>query len=145
MLKITNTTDIESRTLLEAVKFGHLGCSKDDQPYIVPMHYAFDGENIYFFTTEGMKTEWLDANPKVCLQVEHIDDDRHWRSVIIMGKAERLTNAEEIGRAANFIVKHHASLTPALNKTIIENQERSGSAVVYRLHPDSITGRKTYL
>ncbi len=143
MLKITNLVEAEARVLLKALKHGHLGCSFHDQPYVVPMHYAFDGENIYFFTTEGMKTEYLSANPKVCLQVEQVSDDRHWRSVIVIGEAEQLTGAEEIGRAAELILKNNASLTPAINQTIIDNKERNGAAAVYHIRPTSITGRQT--
>jgi hypothetical protein len=143
MLKIVETTQSESLELLESTNFGHLGCAGDDQPYVVPMHYAFDGENIYFLTKEGMKTALLENNPKVCLQVEKIKDERHWQSVVLLGKAELLTDAEEIGRAANFIVKKHASLKPALNITIIEGRERETSAAVYRIRPSRISGRKT--
>ena len=33
--------------------FGHLGCSRDDHPYVVPMHYAFDSQDLYFSTTQA--------------------------------------------------------------------------------------------
>lgn len=143
MLKISETTDLEARKLLEAMRCGHLGCSLHDQPYVVPMNYGFDGESIFFFSTEGLKTEWLNMNRKVCFQVERIDDGRHWQSVTVVGDAELLTHSEEIGRAANFIFKNNPTLTPALNKTVIEGEVRKGKAVVYRIHIKSITGRET--
>jgi uncharacterized protein len=143
MLKISETTDSEAKKLLEANNYGHLGCSLDHQPYIVPMNYAFDGEHIFLFTTGGLKTEWLTVNPKVCFQVEQVRDGRHWQSVIVTGCAELLTHFEDIGRAANFIVKNNSLLTPALNQTTVGGVERNGSAAVYRIHIASITGRKT--
>ena len=39
--------------------------TRDEYPYVVPMHYAFDGQDIYFFTTEGTKTEFIAANGSV--------------------------------------------------------------------------------
>lgn len=58
---------------------------------------------VYFFTTEGMKTQFMNGNPQVCLQVEEITDISHWRSVMVIGRAERLTNPSEIERAAKQI------------------------------------------
>ncbi len=143
MLKITDINQLEARDLLKRNGFGHLGCARDDQPYVVPMHYCFDGESAYFFTTAGMKTEWLDINPQVCLQVDQIESERRWQSVVMIGRAERLTTAESIGRAAALLFEKHASLTPALNRKIVDNNEQTGQAVVYRIIPASITGRKT--
>lgn len=143
MLKIIETTETESLMVLESTNFGHLGCAGDNQPYIVPMHYAFDGECIYFLTREGMKTKLLNDNPQVCFQVEKVADERHWQSIIVIGKAELLTESEDINRAANFIVKKHASLRPALNITVIQGKEKLSNAAIYRIRPITISGRKT--
>ncbi|MEH2307587.1 pyridoxamine 5'-phosphate oxidase family protein [Nostoc sp.] len=48
---------------------GHLGFAIAGHPYIVPLRYYFEEPNIYIFTTVGMKTKYMDANPEVCLQV----------------------------------------------------------------------------
>ena len=36
MVKIEDMTPEEMRTLLDRVGFGHLGCAREGQPYIVP-------------------------------------------------------------------------------------------------------------
>lgn len=133
----------EMRALLLRVGFGHLGCSRDDHPYVVPMHYAFDSQNIYFFTTEGTKTDYIAANHEVCFQVEEIADESHWQSVMAVGAAERLTKPDELEHAMQIITESHASLTPALNKTKIGSWTRLGNVAVYRLRPDALYGRKT--
>ncbi len=62
-------------SLLSRVGFCHLGCVDGrGRPYVVPMNFAYDGESVYFFTTEGMKTENMEQHPEVCLQVEEIED-----------------------------------------------------------------------
>lgn len=143
MLTVIETTADEQLALLAAMNFGHLGCASDDQPYVVPMHYALDGEQILFFTVEGQKTGWLDDNPKVCFQVEKITDERHWQSVIVLGNAARLTDGAEIGRAGKIIFEQHSSLAPAINQTVIGDEPKSGAAAIYSISPTSMSGRKT--
>jgi hypothetical protein len=41
----------------------------------------------HLFTTEGMKTDDIDASPEICQQVAEIHDLPHWRSVIVNGRA----------------------------------------------------------
>lgn len=93
----------EIQGFLQQVGYGHLGCIHEGKPYVMPMHYYFDDPAIYLFTTQGMKTHDIDANPEVCLQIEEIHDPLHWRSVIVNGRADRLTEQQDIDRAMQFI------------------------------------------
>ena len=129
--------------LLQRESFGHLGCARDGRPYVVPMHYAYDGKELYFFTTEGMKTQFIEANPKVCLQVEEITDSTHWRSVMVIGQAEQVTNAEETQRAMKLITERNPSLTPAISATQLDTWGRAVDIALYRINPELIDGRKT--
>jgi len=143
MLKVEDMAPAEMHALLQRESFGHLGCSRDGRPYVVPMDYAYDGKELYFFTTEGMKTQFIEANPKVCLQVEEISDRTHWRSVMVIGKAEQLTNAEETQRAMKLITERNPSLTPAISATQLDALGRAVDIALYRIIPDLIDGRKT--
>ncbi|HLR06195.1 MAG TPA: pyridoxamine 5'-phosphate oxidase family protein [Pyrinomonadaceae bacterium] len=143
MLKVEDMAPAEMHALLQRESFGHLGCSRDGRPYVVPMDYAYDGKELYFFTTEGMKTQFIEANPKVCLQVEEITDRTHWRSVMVIGKAEQLTNAEETQRAMKLITERNPSLTPAISATQLDALGRAVDIALYRIIPDLIDGRKT--
>ena len=133
----------EMLALLLRVGFGHLGCTRDNHPYVVPMHYAYDSQNLYFFTTEGTKTDFIAANSEVCFQVEEITNARRWRSVMVVGKAKRLTRPNEMETAMHFILERNPTLTPALNKTKIGSWTRSNHIVIYRVLPEAIYGRKT--
>ena len=64
----------------------------------MPMHYCLEDSDIYLFTTEGVKSHDIDANPE-CLQVEEIHGFLHWRSVIVTGRAERLKEQQDIAHA----------------------------------------------
>ena len=143
MLKVEDMAPAEMHALLQRENFGHLGCARDGRPYVVPMHYAYDGKELYFFTTEGMKTQFIEANPKVCLQVEEITDSTHWRSVMVIGQAEQLTNAEETQRAMKLITERNPSLTPAISATQLDTWGRAVDIALYRIRPELIDGRKT--
>ena len=143
MLKVEDMPPVEMHNLLQTANFGHLGCAQNGRPYVVPMHYAYDGKELYFFTTEGMKTQFMKDNPRVCLQVEEVSDSSHWRSTMVIGRAERLTNRDEMERAMQLITERNPSLTPAISATQIDTWGRSVDIALYRIQPEIIDGRKT--
>ena len=143
MLRVEDIAPAEMHALLMRASFGHLGCALEGRPYVVPMNYAYDGKELYFFTTEGMKTSFISVNPQVCLQVEEIIDSSHWRSVMIIGRAERLTKSEDIERAMQQIVERNPSLTPAISATQLDAWGRAVDIALYRIQPELIDGRKT--
>lgn len=143
MLEVKDMTRDETTALLRRGKWGHLGCSRDDHPYVVPMNYAYDSECVYFFTTEGTKTELMAANHEVCFQVEEVTDAAHWLSVMVFGLAERVSRPDEMERAMLLITGNNPTLTPALNRTKIGAWTRLNNTAVYRVRPHSICGRKT--
>lgn len=143
LLKIKEMSQGEMQALLLRTGFGHLGCTRDDHPYVVPMHFAYDSQALYFFTTEGTKTEFIAANSEVCFQVEEVTDPRHWRSVMVIGHAERIRKPDEIKRAIALIAERNPTLTPAINRTEIGAWERLNIEAIYRIRPDAIYGRKT--
>jgi nitroimidazol reductase NimA-like FMN-containing flavoprotein (pyridoxamine 5'-phosphate oxidase superfamily) len=143
VLRVEDIAPAEMHALLMSASFGHLGCALEGRPYVVPMNYAYDGKELYFFTTEGMKTSFISVNPQVCLQVEEIIDSSHWRSVMIIGRAERLTKSEDMERAMQQIVERNPSLTPAISSTQLDTWGRAVDIALYRIQPELIDGRKT--
>jgi nitroimidazol reductase NimA-like FMN-containing flavoprotein (pyridoxamine 5'-phosphate oxidase superfamily) len=143
MLKVQDMAPAEMQALLERESFGHLGCARDGRPYVLPMNYAYDGKDLYFFTTEGMKTQYIDANPQVCLQVEEIIDSTHWRSVMVSGKAEQITSNEEMQKAMKLITERNPSLTPAISATQLDTWGRAVDIALFRITPEIIDGRQT--
>ena len=143
MLKVEDMSANEMHALLQREGFGHLGCARDGRPYVVPMHYAYDGKELYFFTTQGMKTQYIDTNPHVCFQVEEITGRTHWRSVMVIGRATEITNDEEMQRGMKFITERNPSLTPAISATQLDSIGRAVDIALYRLTPEIIDGRQT--
>jgi nitroimidazol reductase NimA-like FMN-containing flavoprotein (pyridoxamine 5'-phosphate oxidase superfamily) len=143
MLDIDEMGQKEIYSFLQKVGYGHLGYIHEGKPYVMPMHYYLEDSDLYMFTTEGMKTHDMDVNPEICLQVEEIHDPLHWRSVIVMGQAKRLTEQLDIDRAMQFIKGVNPTLSPAINRTWIDSSGRAEVIMIYRIHPSEMTGRTT--
>jgi uncharacterized protein len=143
MVKVGDMTPEEMQAMLDSASFGHLGCAREGRPYVVPMNYAYDAPDVYFFTTEGMKTEYIEQNPNVCFQVEEVQDPTRWRSVVVIGRAERLTLQDEMEHAMQLITRRNPTLTPAINATQIDAWGRSNTIALYRIRPDIVDGRQT--
>jgi len=74
---------------------GRIGCHPDDTTYVVPTTYAYDGKFVYGHTREGMKIDMMRKNPKVCFEVDTMENMSNWRSVVAWGTYEELKTPEE--------------------------------------------------
>jgi nitroimidazol reductase NimA-like FMN-containing flavoprotein (pyridoxamine 5'-phosphate oxidase superfamily) len=144
MLEVKDMTFGEIESLLDRVRYGHLGCAQNNHPYVVPIHFAYDDRTIYIYTTEGKKSEMIDSNSEVCLQVEEVIDDENWSSVVVVGDAEKLTDADERQKAFAAITAANPNLTPALSFRWVDEwvREQKDTEVIYRIERKSITGRR---
>lgn len=143
MVEVEEMIVKDMKRVLERVGYGHLGCVREGHPYVVPINYAYDDPHIYIYTTEGMKTDFIAKNPEVCLQVEEVHDSKNWRSVVATGRAERLTDKEDVERAMRFITERNPTLTPALSFMWIDPWGRAIVEAIYRITPHMVSGRKT--
>jgi uncharacterized protein len=75
----------ECQKLLSRVLIGRLACSLEDQPYIVPVCFAYEPECLYVFSTLGKKIKWMRKNPKVCVLADEIGSRSKWISVVVIG------------------------------------------------------------
>jgi uncharacterized protein len=142
-MEIRELSDPEIGEILARMGFGHLACTRDDKPYVVPIHYVYADESIFIYTTEGKKSGIIRANPNVCLQVEEITDDQHWQSVVAEGRAEQITDADELDAARKLLVAANPTLTPALSIRWMDDWVRENIEVIYRMIPIYKSGRST--
>jgi nitroimidazol reductase NimA-like FMN-containing flavoprotein (pyridoxamine 5'-phosphate oxidase superfamily) len=143
MNEVQEMADPQMQEILSRTFYGHLGCSVDDRPYVVPIHFAYEAPNFFIYTNEGLKTEMIGANPHVCLQVENIIDSGQWQSIVVRGRAERLTDPAEREAALKLIMRSNPTLTPAMGLTWVNNWIREKHEVVYRIVPEKMTGRSS--
>jgi nitroimidazol reductase NimA-like FMN-containing flavoprotein (pyridoxamine 5'-phosphate oxidase superfamily) len=143
---IHEMNEFQCRKALEQASVGRLACAKDNQPYVVPIYFSFDGRHLYGFTTLGQKTEWMRTNPKVCLEIDERRSHDRWTSVIVFGRYEELPDDPEFGAAR---VAAHEALQkramwwePAYLGTNHFDVRHSLSPIFYRIHIERITGRR---
>lgn len=141
MIEVQEMANDEIEEVLQSVGYGHFACAHNNQPYVVPINYAYCKPYIYIYTTDGKKTDIIKANPQVCLQVESVTDNGNWRSVVFNGKAEQITDAKEREEILRLILQTNPTLTPAISIRWMDNWVRENREIVYRIKADVVTGR----
>jgi uncharacterized protein len=139
---INEISDQECRAVLARVPVARLGCALDNQPYVVPIHFAYDGQYIYVFSTVGKKIEWMRANPKVCIQTD-IHSEGEWVSVIVNGRYEELTEPRytaERKHANALLAQRYDWWLNALAHRRMTLGDSSIEPLFFRIHIDSMTG-----
>jgi hypothetical protein len=126
----------------------HLGMSRDDQPYVVPLCFAYSDNTLYFHSAgEGLKLEILQQNPKVCVEFD-IDQEviqgnkpckwgMQYRSVIGFGKASFVEDLEEKRRGLDAIMKRYSGRSFEYLEPHIE------STCIIKVDIESMTGKKS--
>jgi len=74
---------------------GRIGCCETGKNYIVPVNYVYDGKFIIGHSLEGMKIRMMRNNPKVCFEVDEIKDFTNWKSVVLWGEYQELTDERD--------------------------------------------------
>ena len=125
-----------------------LGMSRNDQPYVVPLCFAYRDNTLYFHSArEGLKLEILQQNSKVCVEFdidqEVIQGDKpckwsmQYRSVIGFGRASLVEDLEEREKGLNAIMKHYSGKSFEYVEPAIE------SICIIKVEIESITGKKS--
>jgi nitroimidazol reductase NimA-like FMN-containing flavoprotein (pyridoxamine 5'-phosphate oxidase superfamily) len=131
---------------LKKTNVGRLACARDNQPYLVPINFAFDGTYLYGFTTLGQKIEWMRSNPLVCFEIDEVMCHNEWMSIIVFGRYEELPDQPQFKEARIYA---HRSLQkrimwwePAYISQEHRDQPHSLTPIFYRIHIDKMTGHR---
>lgn len=145
IVRIRELSEAESAAVLGGSEFGRLACSRNDQPYIVPIHFSFAPERkcLYAFSAVGQKIDWMRENPKVCVEVEDVADKDHWTTVLIFGRYEELDDSPDDRMARRRALELFDSRPdwwfPAAAKT---GSGEPHAVVIYRITIDRMSGRR---
>jgi uncharacterized protein len=143
---IQEMTRQASLDLLARAHLGRLACTREGQPYVVPIHFAYQDNYLYTFSTVGQKIEWMRANPLVCVQVDEVVNSRQWVSVVILGRFEELPDRDEWrsvrALAHELLQERPIWWEPGYAKTTLHDGPRPLVPVFYRVHIAKITGRR---
>lgn len=130
MIGLMSETEIEA--MLFRHKVGRLGCAAHDRPYVVPINYVFDGTYIYSYSSPGRKIDMMREQPTVAFQVDEIENDDSWRSVMVEGEFQELS-----GRARAAAVRHLAATDEGVARTLGAGER----VVVFRIALKDRSGR----
>jgi uncharacterized protein len=136
----------ECRDLLTRLGTGRLGCARNNQPYVVPIYFAYEPDRLYGFSTFGQKIEWMRDNPLVCVEADEVRARNEWASVVVLGRYEELADRPEyaeVRRQARAILEKramwwqtgYAASQPRINP-------KPATPVFYCIHIEEISGHR---
>jgi len=137
----------ECRDLLARLGSGRLGCARDNQPYVVPIYFAYEPERLYGFSTVGQKIEWMRENPMVCVEADEVRAHNEWASIVLFGRYEELPDEPayaEVRRRAQSVLERRAMWWQtgyAASQSRVEH--KPASPVFYCIHIESISGHRS--
>jgi nitroimidazol reductase NimA-like FMN-containing flavoprotein (pyridoxamine 5'-phosphate oxidase superfamily) len=140
-------TQIDS--LLQSEVIGRIGCYANGMVYVVPVTYVYDGNCIYGHTDEGMKMRFIRTNPRVCFQVDHVENIANWQSAIVQGTFEELNDGDADkaivllkSRILPSVANHSATVSHGLESYVqYRMQTASRHGIIYRINIKEKTGR----
>jgi len=140
-------TKEQSLQVLQSEVMGRIGCyDADGGVYIMPITYVLEGEFIYAHSKEGLKIQLMRRNPRVCFQVDCIENMTQWRSVIAWGEYQELKN-DDYNQAMKILKNRLAPLTlsesvkPSHGLQYPDVVVKPSKAVAFRISINEITGR----
>lgn len=141
---ISEMQPLECGQLLARLGTGRLACARDNQPYIVPIYFAYEPDHLYGFATLGRKIEWMRLNPLVCVQADEVRSHNNWASVIVQGRYEELPDtpeyANERRQAQSLLEKRYLWWQTGYAASQIRSQPKPASPVLYCIHIEGKTG-----
>jgi len=103
--------------IIDAARMCHVGFSLEQQPYVLPMAHARDGESLLLHGSIASRLmNSLADGLNCCVTVTHLDglvvarsafnSSMNYRSVMIFGRATALTGLDEKKRALDILTEH---------------------------------------
>lgn len=114
--KLPNMTHEEIENLLICGDICRIAFFDQEYPYIIPFQYAYVDGAIYFhFTNYGRKIKLLNQNPKVCVEIERLDDLlRSYQFISLKGQVNIVNDEKEREKAINKLRENgRQKLSPA--------------------------------
>lgn len=143
---IHELTAAECREVLGRVSLGRLACCRGEQPYVVPVFLYFDaaGDCLYGFAAVGQKIDWMRSNPRVCVEVDDVQDQSNWTSILVFELYEEIGDSapDDVARrrALHLFEQRPNWWLPGVAKR--EGGSEHHSPVIYRISISRISGRR---
>lgn len=143
-MKVYPLTDDECCQLLSEAGFGRLACSRENQPYVVPIYFVVGDRCIYSFALPGKKVRWMRENPQVCIETDSVNGADDWTSVVVFGRFTELEESPEFQRErarAHLLLQGRPMWwQPGAFSAEGGDETRSHVPIFYRVTIDRISG-----
>lgn len=147
MLGILN--EYQTGEVLEKNAIGRLGYTDGVNIYVIPITYLYDGKYIIAHSKEGLKIRCMRERPDICFEVDEMLNQKNWKSVLVWGKYEELTEPREryyaLDRLIRKIYRLKAGETATMGYSFTPEGDlllpEEPKTVVYRIRIEKKSGR----
>ncbi len=145
--EISRRSEIDE--IIREAEVCRLAFAVDDEPYIVPVSFGYDGAALFFHTAkDGKKIDCIRANPRVCFELEHnvelvtheakpCDWGFAYESVIGHGTVIELSESEGKRHGLNQVMRQYSGREWTMDEASMDRTR------VWRLDIESVTGKRS--
>jgi uncharacterized protein len=146
---IGNLTRPEIEQMLNEQAVGRIGCSAEGRIWVVPVNFVYHDGYIYAHAREGQNLHILRTSPSICFEVDQVDSEDSWKSVLLWGKYEELRypvrGAEGLKRLEERLHPDETAAAPSrppLSRATSGQQSgRARKLIAFRIKISEISGR----
>ena len=135
--------------VIHAADVCRLALARDNEPYLVPVSFGYDGRSLYIHTAgKGRKIDFIEANNRVCFELEAnvrlVRDEGEacdwtfsFESVIGYGTLSELVSPEDKRHGLNQIMQHYSGREWDIP------EQRTAATRVWRINIEEVTGKRS--
>lgn len=135
--------------LLTSNIVGRLGCNDGKKMYVIPINYYFNGKNIIAHSAPGTKINIMRQNPQVCFEIDEMENLANWKSVIVWGEYQELTEERDryyamkgfVDRMMHIKISETAKPPEISGERVHPHAPQNIRPVIYRIIITEKTGR----
>lgn len=136
--------------IIDQCEVCNVAMAKDNEPYVVPMNFALEGDYLYLHSDyHGKKSEYLHKNNKVCIsfstghKIAWVNEEvacswsMKYKSVIAYGTVTYEEDKEEKVRCLNLFMKKYANG----KDDFTYNEPALRNVKIFKIHITKMEGR----
>lgn len=145
--QITERKEIDA--IIHASDVCRLAMARENEPYLVPLSFGYDGQALYFHTASaGKKIDFIESNHHVCFEFEHqvqvVANDDHackwsfsFKSVIGYGTVSEVVHLAQKKQGLSQIMQHYSQKQWSFNEQTVAKTR------VWKISIQSLTGKQS--
>ena len=146
---IEKLTNGQIEEVLKDNVWGHLGCNDGFNTYVYPFNYLYNGKYITCQSQQGFKIQVMRQNKRVCFQVDEVNNDKDWKSVMVLGEYQEVHDEREYNDAMKafddrrfFLKISKPVILPGSNEQAVKIQLKGNNKpAIFRIVIDEKSGR----